>query len=195
MEEGKTREILRRLADYGDRGDRLSFGKRVAGENGTQTVYSLVNRLKRQGYVRKKKENGKSRSNWVLTRLGLKKLRLLEDESRVSVGVNPDEFLGDSKPNVIIFDVPERYCDRRRKLRALLISLEYSMIQKSVWFGSRRPSWKFYEKLNELSLTPFVKVLEVSGKLVKKLLNTSAMLFVLIYGLRMVSVMSCEAVS
>lgn len=140
-----------------------------------QATYSLLNRLKRDGCLKKSKTAGKSRAAWKITALGLKKLDFLKKKKEKARAIeNFNGFLDKRGFNLVIFDIPEKQQEKRKWLRNLLTSIGYSMIQKSVWIGRRKPSRKFYEKLEEFCLSSFVKVVDIvdeSGEKMLKAIN------------------------
>ncbi|MCL5006653.1 MAG: hypothetical protein M1153_00685 [Patescibacteria group bacterium] len=146
-----------------------------------QSTYSLLNRLKRQGHVRKVPQEGKSWSSWTITASGLKKLKCLKEKTLPSISNNRG-LLEKRGLNLVIFDIPEKLRNKRKWLRNLLVSLEYLMLQKSVWLGFRLPSPKFYKYLKETSLGEFVKVIKIDPSLRGKISNIIERTTFLIFG-------------
>lgn len=71
---------------------------------------------------------------------------------------------GDGNLKIIIFDVPEKYSSKRKWLRRVLLSLGFSMLQKSVWAGKKRLPVGFLEDLKETNLIDYVDIFEITKK-------------------------------
>jgi CRISPR-associated endonuclease Cas2 len=139
-----------------------------------QATYSLLNRLKRDGCLKKSKTTGKSRAEWRITGLGLKKLDFLKKKKEKARAIGDfNGFLDKKGFNLVIFDIPEKQQEKRKWLRNLLTSIGYSMIQKSVWIGEKKPSRKFYKKLEDLCISPFVKVIDIIDEAGIKILKAT----------------------
>lgn len=63
---------------------------------------------------------------------------------------------------MVIFDIPEEIRHKRRKLRYILRQLEFRQVQKSVWVTKLDVRKYLRTKINLYSLSPYVKIYEVS---------------------------------
>jgi len=63
---------------------------------------------------------------------------------------------------VVIFDIPENARQKRAWLRAALRSLEFEMIQKSVWVGNTRLPADFLNDLSKLKLVDCVHIFSIN---------------------------------
>lgn len=128
-----------------------------------RVFYATLNRLKRQGLVVERK-SGK-RSVWKITQQGLKRWGFLMDRRGNPFSLwNMDLANEPTKPGITIvaFDIPEREKFKRRWLRGCLKSLEFSMLQKSVWIGKRRLPEKFIRALREEDTLRSVQIFGIS---------------------------------
>jgi len=121
-----------------------------------QRFYSLLNKLKSQGFIKKKQ--AKKGSLWNITKSGLEKLGILNKKKKIEYESKPD-----NKIKIIVFDISEYERWKRGWLREALTALEFSMFQKSVWIGKNKIPEQFFEDLREMKLLPCVHVLEVSA--------------------------------
>ena len=121
-----------------------------------QRFYSLLNKLKREGLIKKSDSN--RRSAWLITKVGLMKLeknkRVKEEEAR----------LNDGLWRIAIFDVPEKERSKRGWLRSVLKSNKFKMLQKSVWIGKRKLPEKFFADLNQRKLINRIHIFEIGRK-------------------------------
>lgn len=126
----------------------------------TQRFYSVLNRLKREGLVGKKKA-GRS-SVWTITKSGLEKLRLLRRRSYPT-----RDGKGNAKDNgtmwkIIIFDIPEKERHKRAWLRAVLREMGFTMRQRSVWMGRKKIPQEFIDDLRLKRMTGYVDLFGVT---------------------------------
>jgi len=129
-----------------------------------QQFYSLLNQLKNQGLIEKKKENDKNGSIWKITKKGLKKLNLTKTKNlfcKTNINYKKES---DDKIRVIIFDIPEKERHKRAWLRMALISLGFSLLQQSVWMGKNKIPERFIFDLRERGMLDFVQIFEISKK-------------------------------
>ncbi|MBI4094682.1 MAG: hypothetical protein HY435_00615 [Candidatus Liptonbacteria bacterium] len=125
-----------------------------------QRFYSLLQYLKQQGFIEK---TGASRSSvWHITRKGLKKFSILKKKNQLQRSVAHYEGKEDDKLRIIVFDVPEDERVKRIWLRSALLSLGFTLLQKSVWAGARKIPQDFLEDLQEKRMMPYVHIFEVS---------------------------------
>ena len=62
---------------------------------------------------------------------------------------------------IVSFDIPEREKGKRRWLRAALASLSFSLLQKSVWIGTKGIPEEFMDALRERDLLRHVHIVGV----------------------------------
>ena len=118
--------------------------------NGRNTYYSTMSRLHKKGLVEKTK------IGWKITNDGIEK------EKRLSSLYITSPFNKDSMRNIIIaFDIPEG--DRRARvwLRNQLKIFNYTMLQRSLWFGPGPLPKEFYDRLGMLDIKKCIKIFKV----------------------------------
>lgn len=121
-----------------------------------QKFYSLLNRLKNQGFIKKKQsEEG---SLWNITKKGLEKLGLINQKKKIGY-----DFSKDNKIKIITFDIPEQERWKRAWLREALLALEFSILHQSVWIGKNQIPERFLEDLRDMNLLKYIHILEVSA--------------------------------
>ena len=127
-----------------------------------QTFHSTMHRLKKQGLIEQNKHGGKSL--WRITKRGLKKLiakkkndhdlfstRRIHYTSSVQLGFT-----------IVIFDIPEREKFKRRWLRESLRSLDFLLLQKSVWLSKHKLPEEFLQALRERKMLDYVHILGIT---------------------------------
>ena len=93
-----------------------------------ETVSATLSRLKRSGIVAA--SGSKKKAIWRITERGKKHFVRIRDKT---VSLPPE----DGRVRLVIFDVPERERNKRDWLRYRLLSCDYTMLQRSVWVGTR----------------------------------------------------------
>ena len=127
-------------------------------EKTKNNFYSLLSRLKRQGFVERKRKG--SKTFWKITPKGEKRLEKLKNIFKA-----PRLFYKQEKDgglNIVVFDIPEKHRAKRNWLRSNLLSLDFIMLQKSVWIGKNKLPEEFLKALAELDLIEFVHIVKVS---------------------------------
>ncbi|MDP2598511.1 MAG: hypothetical protein Q8P49_01635 [Candidatus Liptonbacteria bacterium] len=125
-----------------------------------QRYHMMLSRLKRDQLINMKREN--SIKLFSLTKKGRGRLMVLREQNtlRISQPVYP---LADSPTTIMVaFDIPETEKRKRDWIRAVLKSLNYSMVQKSLWIGKTKIPQEFLEDLVRLRLVDFVEIFEIS---------------------------------
>jgi DNA-binding transcriptional regulator PaaX len=117
-----------------------------------ETIQVTLYRLKKRGLVES------NAGIWKLTQLGKESLSRLT--ARVLPRHSEKVFAKKTKDMIISFDVPEKYKTKRDWLRAELICLGFSMLQKSVWFGPAPLPKNFIDSLRLMNLLPYIKFFE-----------------------------------
>ena len=132
-----------------------------------QKFYSLLNQLKRDGLVGKKK-SGK-RSQWRITKKGARHLALLKGKPHHII-FEKRSYVKKNGPLVIIsFDIPEQERRKRLWLRTNLVALGFEMLQKSVWIGKIELPQEFMHDLKKYRVLSYVHIFSVnkSGSIAK----------------------------
>jgi len=120
--------------------------------------YSLLSRLKKQGFI--KKEQKRNKIFWKITPRGKQRIEKLKTIFRLPrVNYKPEK---DDEINLIVFDIPEKHKAKRQWLRHVLLSLDFTMLQKSVWIGKNKLPEEFLKALAELDLMNFIHILKIS---------------------------------
>lgn len=121
-----------------------------------QKFYTLLNKLKNQGFIKKKQS--KKGSLWNITKNGLTKLGLINKRKRLEY-----DSTKDNKVKIITFDIPERERWKRAWLREALTAQNFSMLHQSVWVGKNKIPEQFLEDLRDLNLIKHVHILKVNA--------------------------------
>lgn len=122
-----------------------------------QTFYSLLNRLKRQGFVSKKQS--KYGTAWKATKQGLKKLFTLQNKKQMSYAIKPEKTL-----KIVSYDIPEWMKKKREWLREALEFLGFRMLHKSVWIGKNQIPEEFLHDLKDGELLNHIHIFEVGAR-------------------------------
>lgn len=125
-----------------------------------QRFYTLLNKLRCDGLV---VNEGKRRAAiWKITEKGIAKLKKIQNKTPLIS--TPPVYKGGKgeKLYVISYDIPERERHKRVWLRAALLSLGFSPLQKSVWVGKRLIPEDFIHDLRKWDMVRYVHIFEVS---------------------------------
>jgi len=79
----------------------------------------------------------------------------------------------DGKTRIFSFDVPEKERWKRNRLRGVLVSCDYEMLQQSVWIGTRPLPENAFNEFGYLRLMDKIHIFEVSQKGTIKQVNTT----------------------
>lgn len=123
-----------------------------------QKFYSLLSRLKKQGFVIKKIKDNKT--FWKITNLGQKKLEKINN----AIYLPKINYKQEKSSDVvlIIFDIPEKERTKRAWLRSNLSALGFTLFQKSVWMGKNKLPEEFLKALAGLNLVNYVHILKIT---------------------------------
>jgi len=121
-----------------------------------QQFYSLLNQLKRQGFVGRERVD--NNIFWKITEIGLKKLKLIRENKLDYASTSDDKF------KIIIYDIPEKEKKRRFWLREALKILGFKRLQKSVWIGKNKIPKKFLHDLRKKGILHCIHILEINKK-------------------------------
>ena len=152
---GYNYKELKRKALYPTLPDFKSSGFGI--EKTKNNFYALLSRLKKQGFVEKKQK--RSGTFWKITPKGQK--RLGKFKNIIKFPKLPYKREKDSGLNMVVFDIPEKHRAKRDWLRYVLLSLGFTMLQKSVWMGKNKLPEEFLKALKELDLINFVHILKI----------------------------------
>jgi DNA-binding transcriptional regulator PaaX len=119
-----------------------------------QKLYSLLNKLKREGFV--KKNDPSRRSGWVITKAGLAKLEKIKKTK------DEQEKLNDGLWRIATFDIPEKERSKREWLRSNLRNNGFKMLHESVWIGKRKLPEKFFLAMDQKKLIGCIHIFEIS---------------------------------
>lgn len=117
----------------------------------SNTVYSSLNRMRKQGLVKVIKTKGQT--IYKITQTG--KLKLLMNNISKLKRKATDGF-----STVVSFDIPEDKAAGRRFLRSFLLKNGFINIQKSVMIGPYEITKDFFDMLTELKIRQYVTVLK-----------------------------------
>lgn len=127
-----------------------------------QIFYSLLNKLKREGLVVKKR--GDKRSIWHITDKGIRKLFTMRNSKRSSGGILMQNYTKNKRKEITIisYDIPEKIRKKRYWLRSNLLALGFASLQKSVWIGTTEIPENFLIDLRSLDLLSYVHLFTVN---------------------------------
>lgn len=121
--------------------------------------YTRLSVLQKKGFIEKQKE-GKLK-NWHLTLKGKEEFEKLK--SKIGIILRKKYLIKkDDKLKIIIFDIPEKEKTKREWLRLNLISLGFTMLQKSVWMGKNKLPQEFFEDLGAIDILPYIYIFHIS---------------------------------
>lgn len=136
-----------------------------------QNFYSLMNRLKRDGFIVKKGE--RRGSDWHITKAGIKHLERLKENPSLSAKLLRRRYIKkeSASPVIVTFDIPERERRKRNWLRMQLVALGFEMLQRSVWIGKIQIPNGFMIDIRQQGIIPYIHILSVnkSGSIIRKL--------------------------
>ena len=127
-----------------------------------QKFYSLLNQLKRDGLVLKKKQGKYSR--WSITQKGMNHFIRIKNKPR-GFGILPKRHYAQKEAATLVivsFDIPERERKKRDWLRENLMTLGFKMLQRSVWFGKVQIPENFIHDLKDNGILSYVHIFSVS---------------------------------
>ena len=125
-----------------------------------QNFYSTLSYLKVEGFIQKEKKA--SFSWWKISNHGAKKLMQIRGKALASGDFSRCIARESLTIKVIIFDIPERDRNKRAWLRAALSSMGFSLLQKSVWIGTRGIPTEFFYELQKKKIFRYVHVFAIS---------------------------------
>ncbi|MDO8536817.1 MAG: hypothetical protein Q7R94_01060 [bacterium] len=124
-----------------------------------QKFYNLLNHLKSQGLVEAKK-HGRT-SFWKITKKGEEKLLILRERNLYGKK-SADYGAGQADTfKIISYDIPANENRKRWWLRLALLSLGFTVLQKSVWVGRKKIPQEFLEDLRLRKMLSYIHIFEV----------------------------------
>ncbi len=122
---------------------------------------NMLSRMKKQGLIQRRMHGQNIR--WVITKKGNERLGQIKDRRKNPYSLTTAHYTSSSGQEVTIvsFDIPEREKGKRRWLRAALASLSFSLLQKSVWIGTKGIPEEFMDALRERDLLRHVHIVGV----------------------------------
>ncbi|QQG46122.1 MAG: hypothetical protein HYY55_04140 [Candidatus Niyogibacteria bacterium] len=121
----------------------------------------VVSRLQKEGLIEKL-----TTKKGMLWKINSKGLSFLENHDGL-YKLPPK----DGKTRIFSFDVPEKERWKRDRLRTILVSCGYEMLQQSLWMGESPMPAKVFDELKSLNLMSKIHFFEVSKKGTLKQIN------------------------
>lgn len=119
--------------------------------------YNLLYRLRQDGLI----ERDESRF-WSMTAKGKEKLEKLLKRNKENLPKKDYKLENDKSLILVVFDIPEKMRPKRNWLRDVLVRLNFSMLQKSVWLGRGKLPQSFIADLKEYGLLPHIEILSIA---------------------------------
>jgi CRISPR/Cas system-associated endoribonuclease Cas2 len=144
-------EILWLIQDLGELTWRIAitpYGKLRLHDIPRSTYDRHLRNLARDNYI--KVQNIESVRRWSLSRKGLNYLKSFK-------------LRQDGLSTIIMFDIPQNLSVYRTKLRRFLKNHNYKQLQKSVFISEYALSNEIRDRINELNLRQYIKV--IAGKI------------------------------
>ena len=128
--------------------------------------YNTLDYLRRNGFISKSSDEEKKNS-WKITEGGTKRLSAIQDNKKDLYSLRHTYYSTPSGSGVIIvtFDIPEKERRARDWIRNALVSMEFRMLQKSVWISrGRKIDEDFIHALRERELLKHVHIFSISNR-------------------------------
>lgn len=129
--------------------------KEIEEEENRKSYYVTLYRLKKQGMLVK---NG---GKWKIAQKGMDYIEKIREKVPIWKIQKYPKMKINTKI-IVAFDIPERFRHKRATLRGALTSLEFSMLQKSLWIGSNKIPKKLLIDLKEWGIIKYVHIFEVT---------------------------------
>ncbi|MBI3458659.1 hypothetical protein HY061_00110 [Candidatus Azambacteria bacterium] len=129
-----------------------------------QQFYNILNKLKKSGLISKKEINNSSK--WFITKNGLEKLQILKTGKMFDIHSADYSWYKKESSEfcIVIFDIPEDDRHKRRWIRSALISLDFMLLQNSVWIGKNSIPEQFIHDLKEKKMLDYVHIFGVGDQ-------------------------------
>jgi hypothetical protein len=125
----------------------------------SQRFYNLLYHLQKEGLIKKK---NKGKTSWLITKKGKEKLRKLKEQQKDFIPKKTYNLEKGDDLKIVIFDIPEKYREKRDWLRWVLLNLNFKMLQKSVWIGQNKLPQDFIKDLKELNILQYIEIFSVN---------------------------------
>lgn len=120
---------------------------------------TLLSKLKHDGLVVTVTKDNKN-VRWKITRKG--SARRAQNHLRLPSFEFPAMEKKFRSVVIVSYDIPEKYKRERGWIRRMLISLDFSLVHKSVWLGQRPLPEELIRELKERALLEYVHIFEIS---------------------------------
>jgi len=122
----------------------------------------MLNYLKREGFIIR--DGGRAGTFWAITEAGVKKINAIKQRmlnSRKNINY---ERKKSEKTVIFAFDIPEKLRKHRAWLREVLKYLGFTVVQKSLWIGTKKIPEEFLSDLRSRGIIDHVDIFEVGSK-------------------------------
>ncbi|MBI5421214.1 MAG: hypothetical protein HZA35_02770 [Parcubacteria group bacterium] len=123
-----------------------------------QNFYNRMHALKKDGLI----EKNESHETWQMTTKGKKRLHLFKKEMAKTPPNTQYPSLPSDEFKIIVFDIPEKERGKRDWLRARLVQLGFTLLQKSVWIGKKQIPEQFINDLGAYDIFNYVEILAIT---------------------------------
>lgn len=127
-----------------------------------QNFFNMLNYLKREGFIIR--GGGKEGTFWAITKAGVKKINAIKQRmlnSRKNINYERKKT---GKTVIFAFDIPEKLRKHRAWLREVLKYLGFTVVQKSLWIGTKKIPEEFLSDLQGRGIIDHVDIFEVGSK-------------------------------
>jgi len=154
---GSARLLIKNLNNIDSESEEDEYYNELKKEK--QRFRTMMSRLKKDGFL----EPSNKSSLPTITSKGILLLKLLiGSEKEILPQKQKYQKEEDKKVIFIAFDIPETMKRQRAWLRGVLTYLGFSMLQKSIWYGSVKIPTDFINDLKNLSLIKFIEIFSVN---------------------------------
>ena len=119
--------------------------------------YTMSSRLKKDGLIK---------DDLTLTCKGIDFVNSFLNKSHYVKKLPPCsyEHTSDKTFILVIFDIPEKLRRYRAWLRNVLKSLDFTLLQKSVWMGEEKLPNQFLKDIHEMRIIRYIQILQISKR-------------------------------
>lgn len=118
-------------------------------------LLNLLYKMNKEGLIER------SGLKYLITKKGKEKYLYLKNSLLFQKKFNKE---GEDELKIIAFDIPEKLRIYRRWLRSILISLDFKMLQKSLFIGKQKLPEDFIKELKRLSILHYVEIFAITKK-------------------------------
>ncbi|KKS83104.1 MAG: hypothetical protein UV58_C0001G0031 [Candidatus Wolfebacteria bacterium GW2011_GWC1_43_10] len=140
--------------------DDLSLNNQIS--KNRNRYYQIIRRLSEDNLIEKSK---KGRSLFIsITQKGRNFLRRIISSKHKSLDpyIYKDNLSKSDSVIIVAFDIPEKLRFRRKQIREVLKSLDFKMVQKSVWVGKNKIPDDFIKDLRDLKLLVYIDIFSIN---------------------------------